>query len=268
MTKKIFAMIVAVVICLSMAVSASAYTDTYVYDPDYLLSDSETAELEDRAAAIEEDYGYSVIFCIVSDCEGLSCAEYAEKAYASYTDAENAVVFVNDTALGTYDYFLAGEAASLDEALLDLMWSAYNADGSYYGGLSSFYASAAVAIESAVSFSDIQTDDGYADYTDAVTETEEVEELDETDEADEIPEYDDGGKSFDIGFGRIIGCLIAGLLIGFLIVKAIASKNTSVYKQKNATVYTRSNSMVLTGSADNFLYNKVERRAKPKNNKK
>lgn len=265
MTKKIFAMIVAVVICLSMAVSASAYTDTYVYDPDYLLSDSETAELEDRAAAIEEDSGYSVIFCIVSDCEGLSCAEYAEKAYASYTDAENAVVFVNDTALGTYDYFLAGEAVSLDEASLDLMWSAYNADGSYYGGLSSFYASAAGVIESAVSFSDIQTDDGYADYTDTVTEAEESEEFYEE---DEIPEYDDGGKTFDIGFGRIIGCLIAGLLIGFLIVKAIASKNTSVYKQKNATVYTRSNSMVLTGSADNFLYNKVERRAKPKNNKK
>lgn len=143
------------------------------------------------------------------------------KAYASYTDAENAVVFVNDTTLGTYDYFLAGEAASLDEASLDLMWSAYNADGSYYGGLSSFYASAAGAIESAVSFSDIQTDDGYADYTDAVTEAEESEEFYEE---DEIPEYDGGGKTVNIGFGRIIGCLIAGLLIGFLIVKAIASK--------------------------------------------
>lgn len=55
-----------------------------------------------------------------------------------------------------------------------------------------------------------------------------------------------------------------GLLVGFLIINGIASKNKSVKMQKNATVYTRPGSMVITGSADNFLYNNVERREKPK----
>ena len=46
MTKKIFALILAVLFCLSMsAVSASAYTQQYVYDPDYHLTDDEVYEL-------------------------------------------------------------------------------------------------------------------------------------------------------------------------------------------------------------------------------
>ena len=58
--------------------------------------------------------------------------------------------------------------------------------------------------------------------------------------------------------------LLIGLLVGFLIINGIASKNKSVKMQENATVYTRPGSMVITGSADNFLYNNVERREKPK----
>ena len=58
--------------------------------------------------------------------------------------------------------------------------------------------------------------------------------------------------------------LVIGLLVGFLIINGIASKNKSVKMQENATVYTRPGSMVITGSADNFLYNNVERREKPK----
>ena len=41
MIKKIFAIVVTVMLCLSMAVSASAYTDTYIYDSDFKLTASE-----------------------------------------------------------------------------------------------------------------------------------------------------------------------------------------------------------------------------------
>ena len=41
MTKKIFAILIAATVCLSMALSASAYTQQYVYDPDYHLTDDE-----------------------------------------------------------------------------------------------------------------------------------------------------------------------------------------------------------------------------------
>ena len=58
------------------------------------------------------------------------------------------------------------------------------------------------------------------------------------------------------------------MAMGFIIIFAIASKNKSVRMQKNATVYTRPGSMIITGSADNFLYNNVERKEKPKQENK
>ena len=62
--------------------------------------------------------------------------------------------------------------------------------------------------------------------------------------------------------------LLIGLLVGFLIINSIASKNKSVKLQENATVYTRQGSMVITGSADNFLYKNLDRTEKPKQTEK
>mgnify|MGYP006898658680 CR=1 FL=1 len=58
MTKKIFALILAVMCCLSVGVSASAYTSQYVYDPEYNLTDSELNELNSYAAGML-DYVYN-----------------------------------------------------------------------------------------------------------------------------------------------------------------------------------------------------------------
>ena len=96
MTKKIFAILVAATVCLSMALSASAYTSQYVYDPEYNLSDSELYELNNYAAGIENESGYALIFCIISDNGGMTNEEYAEEAYYSYTDSKDAVVFVHN----------------------------------------------------------------------------------------------------------------------------------------------------------------------------
>ena len=79
MTKKIFAILVAATVCLSMALSASAYTSQYVYDPEYNLSDNELYELNNYAAGIETQSGYALIFCIISDNGGMSNAEFAEE---------------------------------------------------------------------------------------------------------------------------------------------------------------------------------------------
>lgn len=61
-------------------------------------------------------------------------------------------------------------------------------------------------------------------------------------------------------------CIVAGMAIGFIVNFSVASKNKSLRMQRNASVYTRPGSIIITGSADNFLYSNVERRAKPKQN--
>ena len=113
MTKKIFAILIAATVCLSMALSASAYTSQYVYDPDYHLSDSELYELNNYAAGIENESGYAVIFCIISDNFGETNAAYAKEAYDAYTDAENAIVYVHNTEEKVYDYYIEGDEKNI-----------------------------------------------------------------------------------------------------------------------------------------------------------
>ena len=148
MTKKIFAILIAATVCLSMALSASAYTIQYVYDPDYHLSDNELYELNNYAASIENESGYALIFCIISDNGGMSNAEFAEEAYYSYTDSENAVVFVHNETEKVYNYYIAGdENGAFSDAVIDAMKTAYDTNESYYGGIMGFYAAAETALE-------------------------------------------------------------------------------------------------------------------------
>ncbi len=148
MTKKIFAIIVAVMVCLSVGVSASAYTSQYVYDPEYNLTDSELNELNSYAAGIENKSGYALIFCIISDNGSMTNEEYAEEAYYSYTDSKNAVVFVHNETEEVYNYHIAGDEKGIfSEAVINAMKTAYDTNESYYGGIMGFYAAAETALE-------------------------------------------------------------------------------------------------------------------------
>ncbi len=148
MTKKIFAILVAVMVCLSMVLSASAYTSQYVYDPDYHLSDNELYELNNYAASIENESGYAVIFCIISDNFGETNAAYAREAYDAYTDAENAIVYVHNTEEKVYDYYIEGDEKNIfNDNILNAMKTAYDTNESYYGGIMGFYAAAETALE-------------------------------------------------------------------------------------------------------------------------
>ena len=148
MTKKIFAILIAVMVCLSMALSASAYTSQYVYDPEYNLSDSELYELNNYAAGIENKSGYALVFCIISDNGGMTNEEYAEEAYYSYTDSKDAVVFVHNETEKVYNYYIAGDEKGIfSEAVIDAMRVAYDTNESYYGGIMGFYAAAETALE-------------------------------------------------------------------------------------------------------------------------
>ena len=247
MAKKIFAVVIALMLCLYAVVSVSAYTEQYIIcDTDNCLDASEISELEDYARSIEENYGYSVIFCIVNDLNGLSCYEYAQEIASEYTDAENTIVFVNDIQNDVYNYFTSGNAEELDSSLFDGIYNVYNADESYFGGISSLYAATEEILEN------VPTDEFYVPSDDAENE-----------------EYTENKKDAPKGKVSIIWipiCLGVGIFLGFLIIKSIASKNISVKMQKNATVYTRNGSMTVTGRSDNFLYKELDRRAKPKNN--
>ncbi len=243
MTKKIFAILFAVLIGFMFVVSASADTYVHIADNANKLSGSEFEELENIAIKLENAYGVCVMVCIADETTGMYDDAYAEWIYADYTDNENGVILLHNDSENTYGVFASGSAEEIfdDEAIAE-MRDAYDSNDSYYGGVYDYYVLAEEYLEAAY-----YGDDG-ADNP-AIT----------TGEADEK----DG-----VAFIWLPVSLGIGLLVGFLIINSISSKNKSVHMQKNATVYTRPGSMVITGSADNFLYSNVEKKEKPKQQNK
>ena len=244
MTKKIFATLVAVIICLSAALSASAYTQEYVIDYADKLSSSEIEELDLFAEKLESAYGVTVLFCITEGTGDVTADEFSSGTYGDYTDNENGIIIVHDDWSETYFSFISGNAEEfLTDAAVDSMIDAYDSNDSYYGGIYACYELAEEYLENGYSGGYVYDGESLNNDTDTIGASEEK-----------------GGVSII----WLPVSLLIGLLVGFLIINGIASKNKSVKMQENATVYTRPGSMVITGSADNFLYNNVERREKPK----
>ena len=244
MTKKIFAIIIAVVISFTFVVSASADTYMHVADNANKLSASEHEELENIAIKLENTYGICVMICIADETTGMYDDAYAEWIYTGNTDNENGILLLHNDGENTYAVFTSGNADEIfdDEAIAE-MRDAYDSNDSYYGGIYGYYQLAEEYLE-----------DGC--YSNGNSDNEPVITTGETEEKN--------GVSF-IWLPISLGI---GMLVAFLIINSIASKNKSVRMQENATVYTRPGSMIITGSADNFLYSNVEKKEKPKQENK
>lgn len=244
MTKKIFATIIAALICASFVFSASAYTQQYVIDYADKLSSSEIEELDSFAEKIEAAYGVTVLFCITEGTGDITADEFSSGTYGDYTDNENGIIIVHDDWNKEYSTFAWGNAEKiLTDAAVGSMIDAYDTNDSYYGGIYACYELVEEYLENGYSGGYVYDDEPLNNSTDTIGASEEK----------------DG-----VSIIWLPVSLGIGLLIGFLIINGIASKNKSVKMQEDATVYTRPGSMVITGSADNFLYNNVERREKPK----
>ncbi len=244
MTKKIFAALIALIICFSAVISASAYTQEYVIDYADKLASSEIEELDLFAEKLESVYGITVLFCITEGTGDVTADEFSSGTYGDYTDNENGLIIVHDDWSNTYFSFISGNADEyFSDAAVDSMKDAYDLNESYYGGLYACYELAEKYLENGYSGGYVYDGEPLNNDTDTIGAIEEK----------------DG-----VSIIWLPVSLLIGLLVGFLIINGIASKNKSVKMQENATVYTRPGSMVITGSADNFLYNNVERREKPK----
>lgn len=244
MTKKIFATLVAVIICFSALISASAYTQQYVIDYADKLSSSEIEELDLFAEKLETVYGVTVLFCITEGTGDVTVNEFASETYYDYTDNENGLIIVHDDWNKTYSVFISGNVDEyFSDAAVDGMIDAYDLNESYYGGVCACYELAEENLENGYSGGYVYNNKPLNDDSETIGAAEEK----------------DG-----VAFIWLPVSLGIGLLIGFLIINSIASKNKSVKMQENATVYTRPGSMMITGSADNFIYSNTERKEKPK----
>lgn len=145
--KKIIAIVITLVLCLSCVVSASAATNTYIHNPDGILTSSEADELSNYARMIERTYGYTFIFCLIEDSSVTDTVEYSEEAYYSYTDSKNCYVFTHNTETGKCGTFSVGAGEIFDGAEGDTLFDVYNENDSYFGGIEAFLAAGEMVAE-------------------------------------------------------------------------------------------------------------------------
>ena len=122
MTKKIFAIIIAVVISFTFVVSASADTYMHVADNANKLSSSEHEELENIAIKLENTYGICVMICIADETTGMYDDAYAEWIYTGNTDNENGILLLHNDGENTYAVFTSGNVDEIfdDEAIAEM----------------------------------------------------------------------------------------------------------------------------------------------------
>ncbi len=142
MKKRIFAVLIAVMMCLSMFVSASA-TSSHISDPDYFLSDDEIVELNSEADYIYNTYGCYVMFCIVNSSDEEYVIDIAETEYNNATSSEYGIALAHNVETKKMAMYVTDSAkAVFTDTVVDTLCNVYNSNESYFGGVLAYFKSA------------------------------------------------------------------------------------------------------------------------------
>lgn len=232
MTKKFTCALLALLLCISMAISVSAADNTaFLYDDADLLTAAEESELTKKLAAVSAKYEAQIVIATIS----------------SMNDG-NIDTFVDYV----YDSMGFGYGDNHDGVLLLVCM-----DPREYRILSNGYAGVAIDPDNIDRICDeIVSNLSEGDYAGAFHEF-----------ADECAYYLDGylnGFPFD-AVGSLAVSLIIGIVIGLIVAFVLKGQLKTVHKQNQAQGYVKSGSMHVNVSNDIFLYRNVTRTRKQTN---
>lgn len=227
MKRKLLTMLLVVMLCVSLTISASAASGADIYDEADLLSSAEETQIAEKLSKIGEQFDAQIVIMTVPTSDG-SIDTFVEDVYDSmnmgYGENQNGVLLL--VCMDSREYRIlsngfAGEAIGLDQ--IDAIGEAIVSDLS----------------------------DG--DYAEAFITF-----------ADNCAYYLDGylnGFPFNAGKNLIVA-LIIGVVAGVIVAFILKKQLKSVRQQKQANVYIKSGSMQITASRDLFLYREVSRTEK------
>lgn len=232
--KKILVLFLALLL-LAVPVAAEGY---FVMDDSGLMEDYDVDKLEQVYSEYPAMYGFTPALVTTDSFGGLSAEEYAGRYYDLQAYPEDGILLLVSLNEGEwyiltngacYDRISNWDAEEIGEALLPMI-----RDGSYYAAFLKFPELAAEVFEA-----NTPNDDG-----ELVSPA--------------VPKKN---------YAKTVAiCMAVGMGIGLLTVGIMASQMKSVRQQSGAADYVRPGSMHLTHSRDIFLYSRVTRSAKPKNN--
>ncbi len=181
MTKKIIAFLFAAILCLSMTISAAAYTEDYVVDTEDIFTVSELNELDAQAQTIENTYGVAIVFCIISETDGMTTTEFCEASYDALTDSPDGIVIAHNIADKVYSWYCAGQAEKVfSDAVVDNMMTLYNENESYFSGVKAVYTMAENILKSAPLLNGNETEKSTEKPTEATEPTTEFQRVERT----------------------------------------------------------------------------------------
>lgn len=227
--KRLFAVLISVLLCLSLilCVSASEEPGRRLVDNADILDSEEEARLNSKLDRISEDRNFDVVILTTLDLDGQEdILEYAEDFYEAGGYGKNGIILVRKAGDSPqYGYLTLGKGNKIfdDDAFdtLDIRIVHLLSEGE---PLEAFHA--------------------FADTCDEILEA-------------FVPPY----------VLWIVISLIVGILLAFFIpMKILKGQLKSVRMHQEATNYVRPNSMNMTNSRDIFLYRTITRTEKPKDN--
>ena len=155
MKNKVFALLTAVVLCLTMIIPASA-AGTHVFDPTNVFG-NQISTLEDYAQRIEDTYNYSVIVAVVDDAvaDGYTY-DYCEDLYGANAAKENGIALTYNYGDNKYAFYCAGEAETLfpEDVQSNTLWNAFAYTQTYYEGAYAYLASVEAILSSVPAVTD------------------------------------------------------------------------------------------------------------------
>ena len=235
MNKRIFTLLLVLLICFALAVPAFAEAGNFhMVDTAGLLTSIQEAALEAKLAEISARQGTEVCIVTVNSLEGTIIADYSEYFYDSYMDDVPAVVL-----------FIA-----MDEREWDI--------AAYGGAEVSFSAAGREYIGGQIldSLSDEDFNDAFTDFA-ALCD-------DFLAQAASGEPYGSGNLPKEpMAWYSILIALGIGLIVALIVTGTMKSALKSV-AMRHAAEYVRPGSLQLTRNQDIFLYRTVSRRERPK----
>lgn len=231
MKRKLLIMLLVVMLCVSLTISASAESGADIYDEADLLSTQEETQLAEKLSEIGEEFDAQIVVMTVSSTGG------------------NIDAYIEDK----FDSMNMGYGENRDGVLLLVCM-----DSREYRILSNGYAGVAIDPNDIDAIGDAIVDDlSYGEYGAAFDKF-----------ADRCAYYLDGyrnGFPFNAGKNLVVA-LIIGVVAGVIVAFILKKQLKSVRQQKQANVYIKPGSMQITASRDLFLYREVSRTQKQSSN--
>lgn len=287
MKKKIWSIFLTVILCLLAVVPVYAAEQRQLprlVDDAGLLSNSEKSGLLEQLDEISEEYNCDVAIVTVNSLKGKTATEYADdfydyNGYGMGSGADGILFLISmgerDWAITTYGSAITVFTDAEQEYITDQIMPDLS-NGNYKKAFSDFAFYSEDLLQQAESNEPDNSENPWQQAeNDKLYNNENPSQQAESDklynnenslqqtESDELNNSDNLQKSRFSPF-LILVSLGIGMFFSYSITMWMKSKLKTVSFQKNASKYVKYNGVNITTSHDKFLYNKVDKRAKPK----